>query len=119
MTTATAAQAFNEDSGEPVAWGLARAGREETGVAIRDRLIVHAPILDANTAGPYNAFMLIAVAQTAAFTAQARSEGMSDAEIENAIAIVAANPTGGVSSGAGLYKSVSHAKAAASQAAIE
>ncbi|WP_298747503.1 type II toxin-antitoxin system RelE/ParE family toxin [uncultured Brevundimonas sp.] len=48
--------------------------------------------------------MLIAVAQTAAFTAQAKAEGMSDTEIENAITIIAANPTGGVSLGAGLYK---------------
>ena len=48
--------------------------------------------------------MLIAVAQTAAFTAQAKAEGMSETEIENAITLIAANPTGGVSLGAGLYK---------------
>lgn len=48
--------------------------------------------------------MLIAVAQTAAFTAQAKAEGMSEAEIETAINIIAADPTGGVSLGGGLYK---------------
>lgn len=48
--------------------------------------------------------MLIAVAQTAAFTAQAKAEGMTASEIETAINIIAANPTGGVSLGGGLYK---------------
>lgn len=48
--------------------------------------------------------MLIAVAQTAAFIAQAKSEGMTEAEVTAAIDIIAANPTGGVSLGAGLYK---------------
>lgn len=48
--------------------------------------------------------MLIAVAQTAAFTAQAKAEGMSETEIDNAINLIAANPAGGVSLGAGLYK---------------
>lgn len=48
--------------------------------------------------------MLMAVAQTAAFTAQAKTEGISEMEIENAITLIAANPTGGVSLGAGLYK---------------
>lgn len=46
--------------------------------------------------------MLIAVAQTAAFIAQAKSEGMTEAEVTAAIDIIAANPTGGVSLGAGL-----------------
>lgn len=44
------------------------------------------------------------VAETAAFTAQARAEGMTALEIETAINIIAANPTGGVSLGGGLYK---------------
>ncbi|WP_271145486.1 type II toxin-antitoxin system RelE/ParE family toxin [Brevundimonas sp. NIBR10] len=48
--------------------------------------------------------VLIVVAQTAAFTAQARAEGMTEAEITTAINIIAANPTGGVSLGGGLYK---------------
>jgi hypothetical protein len=48
--------------------------------------------------------MLIAVAQTAAFIAQAKNEGMTEAEVTAAINIIAANPTGGVSLGAGLYK---------------
>jgi hypothetical protein len=48
--------------------------------------------------------MLITVAQTTAFTVQAKAVGMSQAEIDHAIDIVAANPTGGESLGAGLYK---------------
>ena len=48
--------------------------------------------------------MLIAVAQTAAFIAQAKAEGMTEAEVTTAVNIIAANPTGGVSLGSGLYK---------------
>ena len=48
--------------------------------------------------------MLIAVAQTAAFIAQAKAEGMTEVEVTAAVNIIATNPTGGVSLGAGLYK---------------
>lgn len=48
--------------------------------------------------------MLIAVAQTAEFIARAKAEGMTASEIETAVNMVAANPTGGVSLGGGLYK---------------
>lgn len=48
--------------------------------------------------------MLIAVAQTPEFIARAKAEGMTASEIETAVNIVAANPTGGVSLGGGLYK---------------
>lgn len=48
--------------------------------------------------------MLIAVAQTAAFMSQAKAEGMTEADVTAAINIIAANPTGGVSLGSGLYK---------------
>lgn len=48
--------------------------------------------------------MLIVVAQTAAFTAQAKAEGMTASELETAITIIAADPKGGVSLGGGLYK---------------
>ena len=46
--------------------------------------------------------MMIAVALSAEF--RARAVGMTEAEIDAAVNIVAANPTGGVSLGAGLYK---------------
>jgi len=48
--------------------------------------------------------MLIAVSETHAFSAQAKAEGMTESEIATAIDIIAADPTGGVSLGAGLYK---------------
>jgi len=48
--------------------------------------------------------VLITVAQTASFTAQAKAEGMTSAEVDHAIDLIAANPTGGESLGAGLYK---------------
>lgn len=48
--------------------------------------------------------MLITVVETTEFTAQAKAEGMTRADIDAAILQVAANPTGGESLGAGLYK---------------
>lgn len=44
------------------------------------------------------------VALTTEFLTKAKAVGMTDAEIDVAVDIIAANPTGGVSLGAGLYK---------------
>jgi len=48
--------------------------------------------------------MLHTVVETPEFIASAKAEGMTDAEVTEAINIIAADPLGGVSLGAGLHK---------------